>query len=460
MNLGVEAEFREIEEKQWSVFFQELDVISNNLPFKHAKLPENKGRNRYREVSPFDHSRVRLQAGTNDYINASLVIIKEARRKYILTQGPLPSTCGHFWQMVWEQRSFGVVMLNRIIELGSVKCTQYWPPSEIKELEFRDTGFKLTLIKEDEKANCIIRHLELENTKTQEARHVIHFHYTAWPDFGPPENPTSFLSFILFVRVSGCLSEDKGPLVVHCSAGIGRSGVFCLVDTCLLLMTTRKDPYSVCVRDVLLEMRKYRMDLVQTPQQLRFAYVAILEGVKPILRSLAIQQSPVMRSLDPFGRMAPKWVHGHHIPFEGVSSWRSQEPMTDSDEEDAPFTFRTSSPPRRAPIGSDESCFFSGTEEEDSMMREASCSGGHSPRWRSCRDAPPPPPLPFPRGRSASPRVVGFGLRTAGDQAAAAAATPPPRRRGDGSGASLLAGLYLCATLAIGAYICYRACLH
>ncbi|KAJ8259015.1 hypothetical protein COCON_G00180270 [Conger conger] len=98
---------------------KDLDVLSSDLPYKHAKLPENKGRNRYREVCPFDHNRVYLQKGTNDYINASLLIMKEARRKYILTQGPLPSTSGHFWQMVWEQRSAGVVMLNRIIELGS-----------------------------------------------------------------------------------------------------------------------------------------------------------------------------------------------------------------------------------------------------------------------------------------------------------------------------------------------------
>ncbi|XP_061074738.1 tyrosine-protein phosphatase non-receptor type 1-like, partial [Conger conger] len=289
---------------------KDLDVLSSDLPYKHAKLPENKGRNRYREVCPFDHNRVYLQKGTNDYINASLLIMKEARRKYILTQGPLPSTSGHFWQMVWEQRSAGVVMLNRIIELGSVKCTQYWPPPEIRELVFKDTGFRLTLVREDEKANYIIRHLELENMTTEEVRYVKHFHYTAWPDFGVPETPTSFLSFILFIRVSGCLSEDQGPAVVHCSAGIGRSGVFCLVDYCLLLMSVRKDPAAVCVRDVLLEMRRCRMDLVQTPQQLRFAYVAIMEGAKPILRRRSLQES-----------------------------------MNDSDEEDAPFAFPRASPP-------------------------------------------------------------------------------------------------------------------
>ncbi|KAJ8359177.1 hypothetical protein SKAU_G00157020 [Synaphobranchus kaupii] len=423
MSFGVEAEFRKYEEQHWNVFFQELGMLSSDLPFKHAKLPENKGRNRYREVSPFDHSRVRLQSGTNDYINASLVIMKEARRRYILTQGPLPSTCGHFWQMVWEQRSLGVVMLNRIIELGSVKCTQYWPPREIRELVFRDTGFKLTLIKEDEKANCTIRHLELENMKTQETRHVIHFHYTAWPDFGLPGTPTSFLSFILFVRVSGCLAESKGPTVVHCSAGIGRSGVFCLVDTCLQLMSIRKNPYSVRVRDVLLQMRKYRMDLVQTAQQLRFAYIAIIEGTKPILRSLSMQDS-----------------------------------MNDSDEEDSPLMFTPTAPPTSLPrhieTGSEESCFYSGTEEEDYVTHEAGCSAG--PSWR---DVSSDPSAPVSWRRSGSALGLGLALRTAGDQAAAG----PPQRRGDGASGpatSLLAGVYLCATLLLGAYICYRASFH
>ncbi|KAI7797639.1 Ptp1b protein, partial [Triplophysa rosa] len=289
---AMEAEFREIDELgNWNAVYQEIRQQSSDLPCKIAKLPENRSRNRYRDVSPFDHSRICLHIGNNDYINASLISVEEAQRNYILTQGPLPNTCGHFWEIVWEQRCRGVVMLNRVVEKGSIKCAQYWPQREEREAFFEDTNFKLTLISEDEKSYYTVRQLELENLSTQETREILQFHYTTWPDFGVPESPASFLNFLFKVRESGCLSPDHGAVVVHCSAGIGRSGTFCLVDTCLLLMSQRKDPSSVRIREVLLEMRKYRMGLIQTADQLRFSYLAVIEGAKYIMGDTSIQMS-------------------------------------------------------------------------------------------------------------------------------------------------------------------------
>ncbi|XP_051964911.1 tyrosine-protein phosphatase non-receptor type 1-like isoform X2 [Xyrauchen texanus] len=288
----MESEFREIDELgNWTAVYQEIRQQSSDLPCKLAKLPENRSRNRYRDVSPFDHSRICLQIGNNDYINASLISVEEAQRNYILTQGPLPNTCGHFWEMVWEQCCRGVVMLNRVIEKGSVKCAQYWPQREERDAVFKDTNFKLTLISEDVKSYYTVRQLELENLSTHETREILHFHYTTWPDFGVPESPASFLNFLFKVRESGCLSPEHGPVVVHCSAGIGRSGTFCLVDTCLLLMSQRKDPSSVRIREVLLEMRKYRMGLIQTADQLRFSYLAVIEGAKYIMGDTSVQES-------------------------------------------------------------------------------------------------------------------------------------------------------------------------
>ncbi|XP_077430554.1 tyrosine-protein phosphatase non-receptor type 1 [Vanacampus margaritifer] len=288
----MEAEFREIDDNRiWSAIYQEIRQQSCELPCKVAKLPENKIRNRYRDVSPFDHSRICLQQSANNYINASLITVEEAQRNYILTQGPLPNTCGHFWEMVWEQRSCGVVMLNRVIEKGSVKCAQYWPHREEKDALFEDTNFKLTFVSEDIKSYYTVRLLELENLSTLESREILHFHYTTWPDFGVPESPASFLNFLFKVRESGCMNSDQGPVVVHCSAGIGRSGTFCLVDTCLLLMSIRKDPSSVCIRDVLLEMRRHRMGLIQTADQLRFSYLAVIEGAKYLKGDLSLQES-------------------------------------------------------------------------------------------------------------------------------------------------------------------------
>ncbi|KAM9308331.1 tyrosine-protein phosphatase non-receptor type 2 [Gastrophryne carolinensis] len=277
----MEKEFRSIdEENRWSPLYGEIRFNSPVLSNKVAKNPENKNRNRYRDVSPYDHSRVKLQNVENDYINASLVVVEEAQRNYILTQGPLPNTCCHFWLMVWQQKSKAIVMLNRVVEKDAEKCAQYWPTSEDEVLLFKETGLCVKRLSEDIKANYTVRLLELQNINTSESRKIFHFHYTTWPDFGVPESPAAFLDFLFEVRKSGSLNPEHGPSVVHCSAGIGRSGTFSLVDTCLVLIEKRKDPSTVDIKQVLLDMRRYRMGLIQTPGQLRFSYMAVIEGTK------------------------------------------------------------------------------------------------------------------------------------------------------------------------------------
>ncbi|XP_067281102.1 tyrosine-protein phosphatase non-receptor type 2 isoform X2 [Pseudorasbora parva] len=287
----MEQEFEDIDsEGRWQNLYLEIRNQSHECAFKVAKYPENRNRNRYRDVSPFDHSRVKLENTENDYINASLVVMEEAQRRYILTQGPLRNTCGHFWLMIWEQKTKAVIMLNRVIEKGSEKCAQYWPTQEEREMSFRDTRFVVTLVSEDIKSYYTIRVLELQNANTGERREIYHFHYTTWPDFGVPESPASFLNFLFKVRESCSLGMDHGPAVVHCSAGIGRSGTFSLVDTCLVLMDKRKDPLEVDIKKILLDMRKYRMGLIQTPDQLRFSYMAVLEGAKYIMGDSSVQK--------------------------------------------------------------------------------------------------------------------------------------------------------------------------
>ncbi|XP_023123273.2 tyrosine-protein phosphatase non-receptor type 2 isoform X1 [Amphiprion ocellaris] len=286
----MDQEFEDIDsEGRWQKLYSEIRSQSHECSYKVAKYPENRNRNRYRDVSPFDHSRVKLENTENDYINASLVVMEEAQRSYILTQGPLRNTCGHFWLMIWEQRTKAVIMLNRVIEKGSEKCAQYWPTAEEREMALRDTRFLVTLLSEDTKSYYTTRVLELQNINTGEKREIYHFHYTTWPDFGVPESPASFLNFLFKVRESGSLGVDHGPAVVHCSAGIGRSGTFSLVDTCLVLMDKRKDPSSVDIKSILLNMRKYRMGLIQTPDQLRFSYMAVLEGAKFIMGDSSVQ---------------------------------------------------------------------------------------------------------------------------------------------------------------------------
>lgn len=442
----MDAEFREIDEPgSWNAIYQEIRQQSSELPCKLAKLPENKTRNRYRDVSPFDHSRIRLQLGTNDYINASLISVEEAQRSYILTQGPLPNTCGHFWEMVWEQRTRGVVMLNRVIEKGSIKCAQYWPPREEKEAIFEDTNFKLTLVSEDIKSYYTVRQLELKNMSTQETREILHFHYTTWPDFGVPESPASFLNFLFKVRESGCLNSDQGPVVVHCSAGIGRSGTFCLVDTCLLLMSIRKDPSTVRIREILLEMRHYRMGLIQTADQLRFSYLAVIEGAKCIMGDTSLQES-----------------------------WKEL-----SNEEDVPPEF---TPPPPPPPPQRDS--HNGTPERLSFFPAADVQLIVAQNDIHTRCTPPEPEI---RRRTvvdvAAPKPPSDQVDQpdgpVGSKEEASKAPPKPQRPHDterqkltqvaeqagdsssqGTWTPLLANVCLCTAFALGAYVCYRACFH
>ncbi|XP_064434050.1 tyrosine-protein phosphatase non-receptor type 2 isoform X1 [Mirounga angustirostris] len=287
MSATVEREFEELDaQNRWHELYLEIRNESHDYPHRVAKFPENRNRNRYRDVSPYDHSRVKLQNAENDYINASLVDIEEAQRSYILTQGPLPNTGCHFWLMVWQQKTKAVVMLNRVVEKESVKCAQYWPTKDDQEMLFKETGFSVKFLSEDVKSYYTVHLLQLENINSGETRTISHFHYTTWPDFGVPESPASFLNFLFKVRESGSLNPEHGPAVIHCSAGIGRSGTFSLVDTCLVLMEKGDD---INIKQLLLNMRKYRMGLIQTPDQLRFSYMTIIEGGKFIKGDSNIQ---------------------------------------------------------------------------------------------------------------------------------------------------------------------------
>ncbi|KAK2841219.1 hypothetical protein Q7C36_012798 [Tachysurus vachellii] len=437
-NTAMEAEFREIDEfGNWNAIYQEIRQQSSELPCKIAKLPENRSRNRYRDVSPFDHSRIHLQLGSSDYINASLISMEEAQRSYILTQGPLPNTCGHFWEMVWEQRSRGVVMLNRVIEKGSVKCAQYWPQREEREAIFEDTNFKLTLVSEDVKSYYTVRQLELENLSTQETREILHFHYTTWPDFGVPESPASFLNFLFKVRESGCLNPDQGPVVVHCSAGIGRSGTFCLVDTCLRLMSLRKDPSSVQIKDVLLEMRRYRMGLIQTADQLRFSYLAVIEGAKCIMGDASIQESwkELSNEEDP--------------PPEFTPPPRPRPPKP-------PYNGPQSTPqffPEHEVVQANNVIYTNSASESEIRRRTVVPVAASAPAELETPTLPANEPDDANAPKPSEPVTMTT-------EPPPKPSRSPPEKRPEGQRSSLLTSMCVFTMLALGTYICYRSYFH
>lgn len=271
----------------WLIFTQaikeksEQEASEKKFTLNECNKANNRRLNRYRDVSPYDHSRIILHRGDIDYINANLVKMEKANRKYILTQGPLPHTVGHFWLMVWEYNCAAILMLNKVIEKRQVKCHQYWPDRIGAEhtMHLNDVGLTVEFLKCENYANFSKRTFRLTDTESSKSREVIQFHYTTWPDFCVPSSPVAFLQFLKKVRDSGALNSDVGPAVVHCSAGIGRSGTFCLVDSCLVLVE-KEGENKISVADLLLELRQSRMGLIQTADQLYFSYQAIIEGIK------------------------------------------------------------------------------------------------------------------------------------------------------------------------------------
>jgi protein tyrosine phosphatase len=240
-----------------------------------------------------DHSRVILKGCPDtDYINANYVECEEAKRRYILTQGPLKTTCEHFWQMVWEQNSKGIVMLNRIIEKQSNKCEMYYPNlDEINsELEIEFGKFRLNYLSERPMKDYVIREIECENMEQKEKRIIFHCHFVNWPDFGEPEYPTMFLQFLNSCKELNIFNTEEeeggeergvgcGPPIIHCSAGVGRSGTFILVDSMIQLFKQYKNEMPMGPDELLAKFRSYRLGLVQTQQQLKFAYEAIIQAI-------------------------------------------------------------------------------------------------------------------------------------------------------------------------------------
>ncbi|KAM7228859.1 hypothetical protein CapIbe_020148 [Capra ibex] len=292
MSAAIEREFEELDaQNRWQQLYLEIRSESHDYPHRVAKFPENRNRNRYRDVSPFGSCRYR-SSSPPARPHALVVSCPEhdlsvVGFRFRCAHGPLPNTGCHFWLMVWQQKTKAVVMLNRIVEKESVKCAQYWPTKDDREMLFKETGFSVKFLSEDVKSYYTVHLLQLGNTRTGETRTISHFHYTTWPDFGVPESPASFLNFLFKVRESGSLNPEHGPAVIHCSAGIGRSGTFSLVDSCLVLIEKGD---NINIKQLLLNMRKYRMGLIQTPDQLRFSYMTIIEGAKFIKGDSSIQK--------------------------------------------------------------------------------------------------------------------------------------------------------------------------
>ncbi|PAA78987.1 hypothetical protein BOX15_Mlig026250g5 [Macrostomum lignano] len=258
---------------KFSAEYESIDP-GQQFTWENSNLDVNKPKNRYANVIAYDHSRVVLQPldglPGSDYINANYMDGYRRQNAYIATQGPLPDTIGDFWRMIWEQKTSTVVMMTRLEERSRVKCDMYWPNKGSEVFDYMTVSLLDTL----ELAYYTIRTFALHRAGATEKREIHHFQFTAWPDHGVPEHCAPLLMFARRVHASN--PPDAGPIVAHCSAGVGRTGAFIVIDAMLERMKQEKtlDVYGhvTCLR----AQRNY---MVQTEDQYIFIHDCLLEAV-------------------------------------------------------------------------------------------------------------------------------------------------------------------------------------
>ena len=275
--------------------YAEIKARAPSGTFNHARSLENAAKNRYTDVLCYDHSRVILNPENNesgsDYINANYVDGYKQPKAFIFSQGPLPRTFSDIWQLVWEQQVMVIVMTTKTIERHRTKCGQYWPEDVGESLIIGENKFIVTSTQVENNEDFIVTFLELNNVETEEIRQIAHFQFVSWPDYGVPDSAMSMLTFLQRVRekqaelladsiCKGTLNwtgHDLGPpMVIHCSAGIGRTGTFATLD-----MAIRKFEATgkVDIRATVEQIRTHRAFSIQMPDQYVFCHLAFLEYV-------------------------------------------------------------------------------------------------------------------------------------------------------------------------------------
>ncbi|EMP41015.1 Receptor-type tyrosine-protein phosphatase V [Chelonia mydas] len=257
--------------------FEELKEIGKEQPKVEAELPANVSKNRYPHVLPYDHSRVRLsqlgQEPHSDYINANYIPGYTSPQEFVVTQGPLKKTIEDFWRLVWEQSICNIIMLTVGMENGRVLCDHYWP-SELSPASYGH--IRVDLLSQSSADEWTTRTFKLWHEDLREERRVTHLHYTAWPDHGIPESTASLMAFRDLARGHMQTAKGSGPTLVHCSAGVGRSGTFIALDR---LLHQLKEEKAVDVFNTIYTMRMSRYQMIQTLGQYVFLHSCILEKI-------------------------------------------------------------------------------------------------------------------------------------------------------------------------------------
>ncbi|KMQ95329.1 tyrosine-protein phosphatase 69d-like protein [Lasius niger] len=238
-----------------------------------SEAQENLYKNRYPDIKCYDQTRVRLAQMDgicgSDYINANFVLGYKERKKFICAQGPMENTVCDYWRMIWEQHLELILMLTNLEEYSKTKCAKYWPDKR----ETKNFGdITVEHVKERAYSDYVVRELKMTRLGERDARAIVQYHFLVWKDFVAPEHPHAILRFIK--RVNEAYSLEKGPILVHCSAGVGRTGTLVALDS---LLQQLAEESQVSIFNTVCDLRHQRNFLVQSLKQYIFIYRSLME---------------------------------------------------------------------------------------------------------------------------------------------------------------------------------------
>ncbi|XP_046983413.1 tyrosine-protein phosphatase non-receptor type 11-like [Schistocerca americana] len=349
---GIESRVRELQKENGQStgkagFWEEFESLQQQeckhlFSRKEGQKPENRNKNRYKNILPFDHTRVKLRdvdpsVPGSEYINANYIRPDDEAgdsgcgRCYIATQGCLPATTGDFWEMVWQENTRVIVMTTKEVERGKNKCVRYWP----EEGQSKDFGrVRVRNLSESSTADYTLREFAVSRLPPQpqpalpqapdgggggdgsdsgssgggggggqrvqqnqhaaavgDERKVYHYHFQAWPDHGVPSDPGCVLNFLHDVnaRQESC-GPSAGPVLVHCSAGIGRTGTFIVIDIVLDQIKRRGLDCEIDIQRTIQMVRAQRSGMVQTEAQYKFVYLAVQHYIETVRQRAQAEQ--------------------------------------------------------------------------------------------------------------------------------------------------------------------------